>query len=52
MHTETFYSSDISALEEKVENFILDKIVLDVRYDRNFGEWAAYVSYIDIFEEE
>ncbi len=52
MCVKSFYSRDISYIEELVQNFILNKIVYDVQYEHLRRGWQADIFYDDITENE
>lgn len=48
MNFKTFRDRDISRLSEIVDDFCIDRIIIDVQYDRTSYGWRADVFYIDI----
>lgn len=48
MNMETFRDRDIARLSEIVDDFCIDRIIIDVQYDLTSYGWRADVFYIDI----
>ena len=51
MYVKSFYSRDISYLDELVQNFIINKIVYDIQYEQFTRGWQADIFYDDILKE-